>query len=245
MANWWRNLFLGGPFSDGRSERFFDRPLGEPLREAGLLYTQSPRPFNLRKSFAPVGYSMAICFIEGLFSVRNPKAIRRFVVAIYIFALYGMLIRAQTHIDKEVLIVHPSFTNFNSASAVVSEVDMVWVRASHLHVPPNHILPRGFTVNIPVGITNFSMRHVSVRLVGSFVRCEPIRAPAAPYFAVLKPVGCNHTHISAIADTLPCDFLPGISCFAFHGELTKAHSDDKVDFFRHVSITCHHDRRFA
>lgn len=112
------------------------------------------RPLGDRFGFAVMSNKKQPSFIIALLLWRSPFAVLRRVALRIVDALYRMAWRRpSTHIRKEQLDVRlPSFTDGNTAFAIVSILAIVWILASLPHMPVDPILR---TMSFAVGCICF------------------------------------------------------------------------------------------
>lgn len=101
-------------------------------------------PIHNTKAYAVYFNKDVISFISGLFRWRCPAAISRFVIAIIVNAIDGMLRRRpRSHVGVEVFkTFEPSLADVDAASPVYRKFLVLWIVAFIMQSRPSRVLGR-------------------------------------------------------------------------------------------------------
>lgn len=218
MANtWWIDLCENWFFAPmrGKCHSIFKRPIltVQSFGEGTGIYAYSFCPNSHGQGFVAKCNDMIKGGILRLFLHRNPKAIRGFIVAIYVLAFYGIAFGTSSHIGNEVGKFFPFRTNRYSPSAVMGEPIMLRVLTALKHVSPNHI--------------RFGLTPVLSSCVGYISHSTniPNETATAMNFSDIKHMGCCEMFIPTIAFTKPKAGIPSFTFKSYNGKSPKFLSD--------------------
>lgn len=105
-------------------------PVGETKASSGVLHRHPLLSNTNPRARSP---------IIVLFTFCGPSAVLWTVIAVYIFAIECVSVGASSHVSKKVREPIPSFTDRNSTASVVSEINVVGIKTSRLHLDPRPI----------------------------------------------------------------------------------------------------------
>lgn len=148
--------------------------------------------------------------IESLFASGCPSAISRLVIPIDINAVDGRTSRSFSHVIKEVLELHPSLTERNTAPTVILKSAQRWIKT-----PITHVIPRSIC-SCALGTTVMAVfsRH--------FLHTFLLQAATALRVAATKMIAWYNRFFAAVTAAKPQSLsMIRNSCSAKNDEITE------------------------